>query len=328
MRVLYIGGTGEISLACVEAAKRAGHEVTVYNRGRRFDADLLGIRQIIGDFTDHATYVTLASGGFDVVCQFLAFSPDSVERDIDTFAGRCGQYVFISTASAYRKPIPTPLIVEDTPLGNPFWAYSRSKAECEARLLEAHRSGRLPVTIVRPSHTYRERLPSTVVHGDHLAWRLLNGKPVIVHGDGESVWTLTHADDFARAFVRICGNERAIGECIHIMDRVGHTWNAIMRTIEHVSGLEAQVCHVLSKTLVEYDPSWEGPLLGDKSNSMIFDTEKIQRLAGDWRCDVSLEEGIRRTWPLVRSRVEDGYRPDETIDALVDRIVKEHLRAR
>ena len=200
MRVLYIGGTGEISLACVEAAKRAGHEVTVYNRGRRFDADLLGVDQIIGDFTDHATYATLASGGFDVVCQFLAFSPDSVERDIDTFAGRCGQYVFISTASAYRKPIPTPLIVEDTPLGNPFWAYSRSKAECEARLLEAHRSGRLPVTIVRPSHTYRERLPSTVVHGDHLAWRLLNGKPVIVHGDGESVWTLTHADDFARVF--------------------------------------------------------------------------------------------------------------------------------
>ena len=327
VRVLYIGGTGEISLACVEAAKRAGHDVTVYNRGRRFDADLLGVEQIVGDFTDRATYVTLASGGFDVVCQFLAFSPEDVERDIETFAGRCGRYVFISTASAYVKPIPTPLIVEDTPLGNPFWAYSRSKAECEARLLGAHRSGRLPVTIVRPSHTYRERLPSTVIHGDHLAWRLLHGKPVIVHGDGESVWTLTHADDFARAFVRICGNEAAIGECIHITDRVGHTWNAIMRTIEHVSGLEARVCHVLSKTLVEYDPSWEGPLLGDKSNSMIFDTQKIQRLAGDWRCEVSLEEGIRRTWPLVRTRVEAGYRPDEAIDGLVDRIVKDHLRA-
>ena len=326
MRVLYIGGTGEISFACVEAAKRAGHEVTIYNRGKRFDADLLGVRQIVGDFTDHDSYATLASGGIDVVCQFLAYSPESVERDIETFAGRCDQYVFISTASAYRKPSSTTLIVEDTPLGNPFWAYSRSKAECETRLLDAHHSGRLPVTIVRPSHTYRERLPSTVVNGDHLAWRLLNGKPVIVHGDGESVWTLTHADDFAQAFVQVCGNEAAIGECIHITDRVGHTWNAIMRMIESVSGLKAEVCHVLSKTLVEYDSSWEGPLLGDKSNSMLFDTEKIARLAGNWRCEVSLEQGISRTWPLVRMRLEDGYQPDETIDTLIDRIVKEHLR--
>ncbi len=326
MRVLYIGGTGEISFACVEAAKRAGHDVTIYNRGKRFDAGLLGVHQIVGDFTDHDTYATLGSGGFDVVCQFLAYSPESVERDIDTFAGRCGQYVFISTASAYRKPNSTPLIVEDTPLGNPFWAYSRSKAECETRLLEAHHSGRLPVTIVRPSHTYRERLPSTVVNGDHLAWRLLNGKPIIVHGDGESVWTLTHADDFAQAFVRVCGNEAAIGECVHITDRVAHTWNAIMRMIESVSGRKAEVCHVLSRTLVDYDSSWEGPLLGDKSNSMIFDTGKIERLASNWRCEVSLEQGIRRTWPLVRMRIENGYQPDEAIDTLIDRIVKEHLR--
>ena len=325
MRVLYIGGTGEISLACVQAAQRAGHEVTVYNRGRRSASVLLGVNQIIGDFTDLASYKTLASGGFDVVCQFLAFSPESVERDIEIFAGRCRQYVFISTASAYVKPIPTPQIVEATPLGNPFWAYSRDKAACETRLYEANRSGLLPVTIVRPSHTYRERLPSTVINGDHLAWRLLRGKPVIVHGDGESVWTLTHADDFARAFVRICGNDAAIGECIHITDRVAHTWNAIMRAIEQVTGLEAEVCHVLSKTLVEYEPSWEGPLLGDKSNSMIFDTQKIQHLAGDWRCEISLEEGLRRTWPLVKARLDNGYQPDETIDALVDRIVKQHI---
>jgi nucleoside-diphosphate-sugar epimerase len=279
---------------------------------------------VIGELDDNQAYGALASRNFDIVCQFLAYDEKTVERDISLFSGRCGQYIFISTASVYRKPNPLPLIREDMPLGNLFWGYSRSKEACENRLLLAHRANNFPVTIVRPSHTYRERLPSVVVTGDHLAWRLLRRKPVIVPGDGESVWTLTHANDFARAFVQMCANEEALGECVHITDKVGYTWNIIIKTIADEIGVSAKVCGVLSQSLVGYEQAWAGPLLGDKSNTMIFDTRKIARLTGGWRCEVSLAQGIKRTWPHVSERLKRGYQPDEELDDLVDQIIDDH----
>ena len=323
MRVLYVGGTGEISFACVEEARRAGHDVTIYNRGRTGGTSHAGVEHLIGEFADNQTYGALAKRNFDVVCQFLVFDQKAAERDIELFSGHCGQYVFISTASVYRKPSLDPLIREDTPLGNQFWSYSRNKAACENLLHHAHRASNFPVTIVRPSHTYRERLPSVVVTGDHLAWRLLKGKPVIVPGDGESVWTLTHADDFARAFVKLFGNTEALGESVHITDDVGYTWNLIIKTIAGEMGVNAEICSVLSQLLVGYEQSWAGPLLGDKSNSMIFDTGKIARLAGGWHCEISLAQGIKRTWPLVSGRLKGGYQPDKALDDLVDRIIED-----
>lgn len=323
MRVLFIGGTGEISFACVEAAKRAGHAVTLFNRGKAFDANHLGADQIIGDYTDDQAYRDLARHGFDVVCQFLALDRDAAERDIQTFGGHCGQYIFISSASAYQKPSQTALITEDTPLDNPYWAYSRSKAACEEALLSAHRAGHLPVTLVRPSHTYRTRLPSVVITGDHLVWRMLRSKPVIVPGDGESVWTVTHAEDFARAFIQIFGQDRALGEAFHITDSLGHSWNRIIRTVARTVGAVADIRPVLTKSLLTYDPNWQGPLLGDKSNTKIFDNRKIADLTGGWGCEISLEQGLAKTWPRVAERLNAGFQPDPKLDALIDQIIAE-----
>jgi nucleoside-diphosphate-sugar epimerase len=321
MRILFIGGTGEISFACAALAKQAGHEVSIFNRGLRLGADDLGATQVVGDFNDNDSYARLADHQFDVVCQFLAYNETAVDRDIATFSGRCGQYIFISSASAYQKPCPYPVIREDTPLGNPFWAYSREKAACESRLLAAHDQGKLPVTIIRPSHTYRTRVPSIVIQGDHLAWRLLNGKPIIIPGDGESVWTLTHSDDFARAFVQTFGNPRSLGECIHITEEFGHTWNQIIRTVARTLGVDADICHILSKALVAYEPAWTGPLLGDKSNSMIFDTQKIKNLTGGWQCEIPLDQGVARAWTFAAQRLAVGYIPDPALDGLIDRII-------
>jgi nucleoside-diphosphate-sugar epimerase len=324
MRVLYIGGTGEISFACVEEAVRAGHDVTVFNRGQRPAVGPASVKQVVGDVNDEALYQDVASRNFDVVCQFLAFEPDDIERDIKAFGGRCGQYVFVSSASAYQKPSRVSLVGEDTPLDNPFWEYSRNKAACEARLRAAEDAGHIRVTIVRPSHTYRTNLPSTVVRGDHLAWRLVNGKPVIVHGDGESVWTLTHSEDFARAFVRLCGHQEAFGSVFNITDSAGHTWNRILRTVGSAIGVEPNIVNVLSNTLVKYEPSWKGTLLGDKSNSMIFDVSRISRATGGWRCSISLEEGVERAWRTTEDRLRGGYRPDPELDARIDQIIAEN----
>ncbi|MEM8497995.1 MAG: NAD-dependent epimerase/dehydratase family protein [Pseudomonadota bacterium] len=326
MKILFVGGSGEISFACVEQAIAAGHKVTVFNRGLTKPPPPNKVQQMVGDFLDNASYQSLASQDFDVVCQFLAYNTEQVERDIGLFSKHCAQYVFVSTASAYEKsqwaqPPHSHIISEDTAISNPFWEYSRRKAACETRLLEAHEAGILPVTIVRPSHTYRARLPSTVIDGNHLAWRLLNNKPVIVHGDGESVWTLTHASDFARAFVALCGLEGSLGECIHITASEAHTWNNILRGVANTMGKEAAITPVLSKTLVRYEPRLEGPLLGDKSNSLLFDNRKITRLINDWRCNVSLQDGMTQAWQITERLMRSGYQPDPKLDSLIDRII-------
>jgi len=320
MRVLYIGGSGEISKSCVDQSVRAGQEVIVYNRGKRQESLPASVHHIEGDIRDKPAYQQLADQQYDVVCQFLAYTEETIATDLGLFAGNCGQYIFISTASAYQKPCQHHVITEETPLDNPFWLYSRVKAACESRLKE---QDTLPFTIVRPSHTYRTRFPSTVIDGDHLAWRLKNNKPVPVHGDGESLWTLTHSDDFARAFVGLFGNEEALGNTVHITDSGGYTWNVILREVAATLEKEPAIIPITTQKLCQYNPDWTGPLLGDKSNSVIFDNSKINQLVGGWECEIDLATGLALTADHIHSRFSAGYEPDPAQEQLIDRIISE-----
>lgn len=322
MNVLYIGGTGEISFSCVHAAAALGQEVTVFNRGRSDETLPTGVRTLTGDLKDHDTYARLADAARDgVVCQFLAFDLDQIERDIDVFGGKVRQYIFISSASAYQKPQHDYRITESTPLENPYWEYSRKKAAMERRLMQAHAAGALPVTIVRPSHTHRRRFPGTFLSGDHLAWRMLRKKPVIVHGDS-NLWTLTHSDDFAQAFVRLCGLDAALGEAYHITRDHAHLWHVVLSHMARAIGADdPELVHVASQTLVRYHGGWAGPLLGDKSCSVVFDNTKVSQAVGGWSCRIPLEDGLRRTAEHVMQRLNTGWSPKPEDDALVDRII-------
>ena len=316
MRVLYVGGTGEISFDCIRESVRLGHDVTVYNRGHNNGGLPAACRLVKGDVEDDAAYGRLAAMDFDVVCQFRLFTPAALERDLRFFAGHCGQYVFISSASAYKKPVRGLPITEATPLDNPYWPYSRAKAEMEA-LLRAQDV--LPYTIVRPSHTYRLRMPTPMPGGPEVS-RMLRGKPVVVHGDGESLWTITHAEDFARPFARLLGNPRALGEAFHITGDRAWPWNEIFEAIAAALHVRLQLVHVASETLVRYHPDWTGPLLGDKSPSVTFDNRKVKGVVGDFDCPIDPWRGMK----LVAER----YPPkadeiDPALDALLDRVVRE-----
>jgi nucleoside-diphosphate-sugar epimerase len=320
MRVLYIGGTGEISFDCIHESVRRGDEVTVFNRGHHNAGLPRACRFITGDVEDDAAYGRLADAAFDVVCQFRLFTPAALRRDLELFTGRCGQYVFISTASAYRKPVRGLPITEATPLGNPYWDYSQAKAEMEA-ILRAQE--RLPYTIVRPSHTYRTRMPTPMP--EHLeVSRLLRRKPVVLHGDGESLWTVTHAEDFARPFVRLLGEPRALGEAFHITGDGAWSWNEIFEAIAAALGVTRYaLVHVATDTLVRYRPEWAGPLLGDKSPSVAFDNRKVKGIVGDFDCPIDPWRGMRMVAERYPPSPDDF---DPALDALLDRIVAEQGR--
>jgi nucleoside-diphosphate-sugar epimerase len=314
MRVLYIGGTGEISYDCIHESVRLGHEVTVFNRGNHNSGLPTACRLVKGDVTDDEAYGRLAQQDFDVVCQFRLFTIEAIERDIALFAGRCGQYVFISSASAYQKPLRKLPITEDTPRVNPFWAYSQAKADMEESLM---RQSALPYTIVRPSHTYRTRMPTPMGNNITVS-RFLRRKPIIVHGDGESLWTITHAEDFARPFVRLLGNPRAIGEDFHITSDRQWSWNEILEAIAAALEIaDYSLVHVASERLIRYNSEWEGPLLGDKSCSVIFDNTKVKTVAGDFECPIDPWRGMR----MVAERFPPNDRCDPKMDELMDRIV-------
>ncbi|HPD13855.1 MAG TPA: SDR family oxidoreductase [Planctomycetota bacterium] len=320
MRVLYIGGTGEISTACVWRSVEAGHKVAVFNRGRTEEPLPPGVRHIPGDLKDPAAYEALGTERFDAVCQFLAYDLATARRDAEVFAGRCGQYVFISTASAYQKPPTRVVITEDVPLANPFWPYSQTKADMEAFLLRQHADGRLPVTIVRPSHTLRTRFPGGIGRGDDWAWRILHGRPLLVHGDGTALWTLTHSEDFAVPFVGLLGNPKALGEAFHITRHMkSYPWDAIFQAMGRALGAEPRLVHVPTDTLVRYNPEWAGPLLGDKTWSVLFDNSKVMGVVGRFECRVSLDEAMRRSAECYRRRAA-VYQPDERLHTLFDRI--------
>ncbi len=323
VRLLFIGGTGEISFACVAEAARAGHQVTVLNRGRTTEALPPGVEQIVGDRSDYRALTELAAKNFDVVCQFLAFDVADAAKDITTFKGHCGQFVFVSSASVYRRP-PRQLPVDETSsVGNQFSPYAEAKLGCEALYQQSFDEGHMPVTIVRPSHTYRHRLPSTIVSGDHLAWRLTHGKPVAVHGDGQSLWTLTHADDFARAFVALCGHDKAVGQTVNITDSTGHTWNHILAKVAAAIDVIPNIRPIPILRLEAAIPDLRPSLSGDKANSLVFDPSKLKSLVHGWQCDIPLDEGIRSAWSVTAKRLRDGFRPDEFLDAKIDELIEQ-----
>jgi nucleoside-diphosphate-sugar epimerase len=305
----------------VEAGARAGQDITVFNRGKSDEPLPPGVRTIRGELNDD-TYQALGNQGFDVVCQFLAYTPDQIERDLKIFGGRVAQYLFISTASAYQKPPKDWRITEATPLANPYWPYSQTKADMEATLLNWHAAGWLPVTIVRPSHTYRRKFPGTFVSGDDHVWRMLNHRPVIIHGDGTSLWTYTHASDFAKPFIRLLGNAEAIGQAFHITRPDATTWNTIFQTIARVLNVEPTFVYVPTATLVKYNKEWTGPLLGDKSWPVQFDLTRLKAVTSDFTCNVTTEQGLRDVVPHYRKRAAT-FAPDPNLHALLDRIAAE-----
>lgn len=323
-KVLYIGGTGEISYGCIEAGLELGQQIAVYNRGTSGVPLPDGVRRITGDVNDAAAYAALAREQWDAVCQFRCFDTPLALRDIEVFSGQAGQFVFISSATVYQRP-PRDYayrVTEDAPLGNPHSDYATKKLACERVYMQAHAAGKLPVTVVRPSHTNRTRFPGTFIGGEHTAWRMLAGKPVISHGDGTSLWAVTRCEDFGRAFARLLGNPKALGEAFHITSDESNPWDAIYRAIAQELGVEAKLVHVPSDTLVRYEPKWAGALHGDKTWSFVFDNSKVKAAVGGWECRYSMRQAMAMCAVHMR-RILEGYRPDPAVDALVDRIVRE-----
>lgn len=320
MKLLFIGGTGVISSACSALAVERGHELHLLRRGRTERPLPSGIVERRADIRD-PTSVARALGDerFDVVVDFVAFTPEHIETDLSTFSERTDQYVFISSASAYKKPVPSLPIVESTPLDNPFWIYSRDKIACEERLMRAHREARFPVTIVRPSHTYdRTLLPFD--GGFTVLERMRRGKPVIAHGDGTSLWVLTHHRDFARAFLGLLGNPRAIGETYHITSDEVQTWNQIYLDVAAALGVPAKLVHVPSGKIAAADSTWGASLLGDKMHSVVFDNTKIKRAVPDYVACIPFAQGAREIVAYYRDTAE-SHAVDMRLDKLMDDLI-------
>ena len=322
MRVLFIGGTGFISTAASRMAISRGFELYLLNRGSRI-ADMPGSHHLLADIHRFEDVRAVLQGlDFDAVIDWVAYTADDIERDISLFRGRAKQYVFVSSASAYQKPPDHYVISESTPLSNPYWEYAREKIACERRLMQAYRDERFPVTIVRPSMTYDLNLPIAVGGwGTYtLADRLLKGLPIIVHGDGSSLWVVTHADDLARGLLGLLGNERALGEAFHITSDEVLTWNQIYRQIAEALGVEAKVVHIPSDFIARVAPQLAGSLLGDKTWSVVFDNSKIKEFVPDFRATVTFRDGTRRTLDWFAAD-EQRRRVDEAVHAEMDRIL-------
>lgn len=320
MHILYIGGTGQISLPCMQRSLDMGHKVTLLNRGSTSVPLPEGVETVLGDMDSATPYSQLEGRTFDVVAQFRAFTPEQVAHDIETFTGKTSQFIFISSASVYEKPAQHYIITENTPAINPYWPYSQKKIAGE-ELLKA--SEGLNWTIVRPSHTIRTGLPAFLGEGDRLGHRLIAGKPVIVSGDGMTPWTLTRSEDFAVPFVNLCGNPRALKDIFHITQDQGYTWNQINTAIGNALGVEANIVHVPTDTLVKYNPDWAGPLLGDKAWTALFDNSKVKAVAGDFMCETNLDKVLAESIAHFTVRAEETpYEPNEQ-DALFDRIIGE-----
>ena len=288
MNALLIGGTGTISMAITRLLAEKGWEVHLLNRGNRKAEVPQGVHWIQADISDEQAVAQILQGRhFDCVCEFIGFLPEQVERDIRLFEGKTSQYLYISSASAYHKPVTDYRITEGTTLANPYWEYSRNKIACEEVLMKAYREHQFPVTIIRPSHTYDNRNVPLGVHGDKGSYqvikRMLQGKPVIIHGDGTSLWTMTHNTDFAKGYVGLMGNPHAIGEAFQITNDETLTWNQIYAAIARVLGVELKAFHVSSEFLAatgKYDLL--GSLIGDKANSVVFDNSKLKRAVPDF----------------------------------------------
>ncbi len=331
MKALFIGGTGTISAAIVRRlVNELGWEVWLLNRGNRPEAVPKGARTIVADMNDEADVARkLGDSTFDCVCEFIGFTPDQVERDWRLFKGRTNQYLYTSSASAYHKPAASYIITEGTTLANPYWQYSRNKIACEDFLMSKYREEGFPVTIVRPSHTYDERSVPLGVHGKNGSWqviqRMRQGKPVIIQGDGTSLWTMTFNRDFAIGYTGLMGNRHAIGEAFQITGDETLTWNQIYATIADALGVELNAYHVASDFLAAvgdgrgYD--FTGALTGDKSVSVVFDNSKLKRAVPDMRTTVRFDQGVRIALDYVLSHPECQVE-DPEFDAWCDRVIE------
>ncbi len=322
MKVLFIGGTGIISSAVSRLALERGIELYLLCRGKSVRPVPAGARVLQADINDaEATRAALADHQFDAVVNWIVFEPAQIERDIELFRSRTSQYVFISSASAYHKPVVRVPIVESTPLHNPFWQYSRNKIACEERLLRAYREEGFPMTIVRPSHTYDETLLPFDPHGAGYTVldRLLKGKAVVVHGDGTSLWVLTHHKDFAKGFVGLLGHPAALGEAFHITSDEALPWNEVFHSIAHAAGVKAKLVHVPSEVIAREHPDWGAGLLGDKSHSVIFDNTKVKRLVPDFVATIPFRQGAREIVAYYKKHA-GSFGVDPKVDALMDRL--------
>lgn len=320
MRALFIGGTGIISSACVQLAVERGIDLVLLNRGQTTRPIPPGIPILQGDVRNtEAVRRLLQNKTFDVVVDWIAFTPEHIETDLELFRDRVGQYIFISSASAYQTPPARWPTTESTPLRNPYWAYSRAKIACEDRLTMAYRDEGFPMTIVRPSHTYdATMLP---MEGRYtMVQRMRSGKRVVVHGDGTSLWTLTHHRDFAKGFVGLLGNPHALGEAVHITSDEVLTWDQIFDIVARAAGTKADIVHIPSEVINAFDPEWGAGLLGDKAHSMVFDNTKIKRLVPDYVASIPFSQGAEEIIAWYDSHPA-AQKVDERLDRLIDEMI-------
>lgn len=327
MKALFIGGTGTISMAITkQLAENLDWELYLLNRGSRNDNVPANVKLLSVDINDEAAVLEILGDlQFDTVCDFIGFVPAQLERDYRLFKDRTKQFMYISSASAYQKPLGDYRITESTPLANPYWEYSRNKIACEEYLMKMYRENGFPITIIRPSHTYDERSIPMGAHGNNGSWqvakRMLEGKPVIVHGDGTSIWTMTHNSDFAKGFIGLMGNIHAIGEAYHITTDEGLTWNQIYKIVADALGVEFKPYYVPSdflQAVSNYD--FEGGLIGDKANTVVFDNSKLKRAVPGFCATVRMDQGIKKTVEYVLAH-EEYQVPDEEFDAWCDRVI-------
>jgi nucleoside-diphosphate-sugar epimerase len=333
MKILFIGGTGLISSACSELALERGHELFLLNRSAstKYPAPKHATILQADIHADSAHLSTLLAGHrFDAVVDFIAFTPEDIARDISLFSDKTDQFVFISSASAYQKPLQNYLITEETPLVNPFWEYSRNKIACEELLMKAYHEDGFPVTIIRPSHTYGpSQIPLCVAGWVH-PWtaidRMKRGKQVIVSGDGTSLWVLTWNADFAKGLVGLLGNPKSIGEAFHITSDQALNWDQIYLEVYQALGLTPNVIHIPADLIALYDEESLGSLIGDKSNTVVFDNSKIKRFFPDFKCEVNWAEGLRRSLAWFEAHPE-FQTIDHEENAKWDRIIEAYGRA-
>lgn len=326
MKVLFIGGTGLISTACTSLAVEKGIQLTLLNRGTSMHPAVAGAELLQANIHDAASLRSVLTGkNFDAVVDWIAFTPEDIQRDIDLFTGKTGQFVFISSASAYQTPVSNLPIRESTLLENPFWAYSRNKIACEELLVREYRTNKFPFTIVRPSHTYDQT--SVPVEGGYTVIdRMLKGKPVIVHGDGTSIWTLTHNTDFAKGLVGLLGNPRARGETFHITSDEWLTWNQIYQTLAEAAGVTPQLVHIPSDLIAAYDSTIGDSLMGDKTHCAIFDNTKIKQVVPEFSATTPFARGAEQ---IIAWHQADPARQkvDAAFNDLCERLLTNYRKA-
>lgn len=323
MKVLFIGGTGIISTACVELCIRRGIDIYLLNRGQSVRPIPIGAKSLIADYRNPVEVKSILENiMFDAVVDWIAYVPEQVKYDVDFFRDHTKQYIFISSASVYQTPPRKLPITEQTPLENPVWQYSRDKIACENLLIREFNENKFPATIVRPSHTY-DKMTLPFQERYTIIDRMRKGKKIIIHGDGSSLWVLTHSKDFAKGFVGLLGNQTAVGETFHITSDELLSWKQIANLLADAAGVKADIVDIPSKVIARYHKDWGDSLLGDKTHSMIFDNSKIKKFVPDFEATIPFSEGAKE---IIAWYDEDPSRQevDPEMDKLIDKIISDY----